>query len=238
MILSSGSSIPPYRWSRSICLVTTVRLRKLSSSKMQYSLPVRGTGLSCTDTTRVSRSTTKSPVRLSGCGMRAERGYPQGAACSSATAGLGSRTSKLVDSTADGTQPRLAPFQTNSSRARRNASGYACAVTRPGGEIPVSLELSGVQTPHTVPFHRVMPRPELVDRQAITTTNLLQTHHTADHGFDERGFAPRGPALSIRGRQLGCRSFSPRQSLFLDVPHLRIEPCFNPGSYEMGDAPP
>ena len=48
------------------------------------------------------------------------------------------------------------------------------------------------------------------------------------------GRAPRGPALGVGRRQLGCRGFSPRQSLVLDVPHLRIQPWFNLGSYGDG----
>src|SRR6202035_3323957 len=41
-----------------------VPLRRLSNSKIPYSMPVRRTGRSSTETTRVSRSTTSLPVRI------------------------------------------------------------------------------------------------------------------------------------------------------------------------------
>src|SRR4029077_14543870 len=169
MILSAGSGIPPSRWSRNIRLVSTVSLRRLSSSMMQYSFPVNRTGWSCTERTRVSRSTTRSPVRIIAWRLHAELRVATAAGTSSATAIGLIRTSKFVDCTGDGAQRCLNPL------------------SRGNGGIS---EHGGVQTTDAVHLHRVVPREELFDRQIVTAANLLHTDHAAKHRFDDRGLAP------------------------------------------------
>src|SRR6516165_12586388 len=76
-------------------------LRRLSSSRMEYSLYVNRSGLSCTDAMRVSKSTTRSPVRIVDRRLGADPWLPTAADVRSATASGSIRTSKFVDCTQD-----------------------------------------------------------------------------------------------------------------------------------------
>ena len=72
--------------------------------------------------------------------------------------------------------------------------------------IAVDLAPGSAQTRHTVHFHRVTPREELVDRQGIAAANLFQSDHAAEHRLNDHGLASRDPALRIGRRQFVGRS--------------------------------
>jgi len=68
--------------------------------------------------------------------------------------------------------------------------------------IAVILQLSGAQTLQPVPLHRVVPREELIDRQAMALAHLLNGDPATEHGCDDRGFPRRSPTLGVGRRQV------------------------------------
>ena len=79
--------------------------------------------------------------------------------------------------------------------------------------IVIILELGDAQTLQPVPLHRVVPRAELIDRQAIALAYLLNCDYAAQHRCDNRGFTPRSPALGVGRRQMDKSCASLPQNL-------------------------
>ena len=59
-----------------------------------------------------------------------------------------------------------------------------------------------MQTLQPVPLHRIVPREEPIDRQAMALGYLLNCDYAAQHRCDNRGFTPRSPALGVGRRQM------------------------------------
>ena len=79
--------------------------------------------------------------------------------------------------------------------------------------IAVILELGGAQTLQPVPLHRVVPREELIDQQAIALAHPLNCDYAALHRCDDRGFPPPSPALGVGRRQVTKSFVNPPQNL-------------------------
>jgi hypothetical protein len=75
-------------------------------------------------------------------------------------------------------------------------------------------------------LHCVMPREELVDRQAVAAANLLDCDHAAEHRFDDRSLASHGPALRVGRRQLVGRGSGHGKTFVSVVRHLHANLAF------------
>ena len=64
-----------------------------------------------------------------------------------------------------------------------------------------------------MPLHRIVPREELIDQQAIALAYLLNCDYAAQHRCDNRRFTPRSPALGVGRRQMDKRCVSLPQNL-------------------------
>jgi len=109
-------------------------------------------------------------------------------------------------------RPRFATVPITTSKSVDGIDNYVVSVSF-RARIAVILEFGDLQTLQPVPLHRVVPREELIDRQAIASAHFLNCDHTAQHSCDDRGFPSSSPALGFRRWQMDRSSVDTTQKV-------------------------